>query len=637
MTYYSVSKPYEVFYDNSGDPLEDGFIYIGEANQNPITNPITVYWDVNGLYSAAQPIRTLSGYPVRNGSPAKLYIDNIYGVSYSIVVLDKHQRNIYSNNDEYLEILTSISSGLHNIKEFGVTGNGITNDTVNFQAALDSNYSLYIPYGVYLVDELNIPAAASGAVYTGAGFWHYGDTLQTVIKARTLGQTHIFSLDSGADNITFRDMRIDADDKADICIDGTYGAFLGLDNLGIYSSVLYGLKNRQGLLRARRVYASGHAAIGLSIYSDGTLTDSESTGGTIPIELVAGGNRLSNIWANSGDTAQISLAPLDASTTHINTSLINLYVGETEGGAVASPIISIQGNASQKVQQVQLSNSHIVCAASPDKINIGIQIDEARDIAINNIATLGFTTPSATKYLQNFISASNTVNLSVTGGISKNITKNVIYLDAACYNVNISGHSFSEFATSIAAGTEGAAIFVNDNVNYGSVMGCTFDISGVSAVPYAMQGGTANRWNFDNSIRYTNTDIWVPASGTFSGAYELVGTNRKKFEFIDIDVLYKSTGQITAGASSTTTFVTLENANENRVYLISVRQSGGAANNVFGYAMSYGASSTAIRMAQDNTLAALDMDFTVSGLALQLVLGSGYGATTWDWTLTRIK
>lgn len=99
MTYYSVSKPYEVFLDKNGDPLEDGYIYIGEVNQNPITNSINVYWDVAGLYPAAQPIRTIAGYPSRNGSPSNIFIDSADNLSYSILIQDKNQEFVYSSMD----------------------------------------------------------------------------------------------------------------------------------------------------------------------------------------------------------------------------------------------------------------------------------------------------------------------------------------------------------------------------------------------------------------------------------------------------------------------------------------------------------------------------------------------------------
>ena len=103
MTFYSISKPYELFFDSNGEPLENGYIYIGEANQNPITNPVTVYWDVNGLYPAAQPVRTLAGYPGRNGSPSGIFIDSADNLSYSILIRDKNGELVYSSIDAVSE------------------------------------------------------------------------------------------------------------------------------------------------------------------------------------------------------------------------------------------------------------------------------------------------------------------------------------------------------------------------------------------------------------------------------------------------------------------------------------------------------------------------------------------------------
>jgi hypothetical protein len=40
MSAISVEPPYPAFADASGQPLEDGYIWIGAVNLNPITNPI---------------------------------------------------------------------------------------------------------------------------------------------------------------------------------------------------------------------------------------------------------------------------------------------------------------------------------------------------------------------------------------------------------------------------------------------------------------------------------------------------------------------------------------------------------------------------------------------------------------------
>ena len=89
-----VTQPFLLFYDRAGLPLEAGYIYIGQPNLNPETSPVPVYWDADALDTAAQPIRTLAGYPSRNGSPSNLYITS---EPYSIVIKDKQGRLVYSD------------------------------------------------------------------------------------------------------------------------------------------------------------------------------------------------------------------------------------------------------------------------------------------------------------------------------------------------------------------------------------------------------------------------------------------------------------------------------------------------------------------------------------------------------------
>ena len=60
-----VASPFAQFFDQSGMPLSGASIYIGTVNLNPVTSPISVYWDKDGTEPAAQPIKTSGGYPVR--------------------------------------------------------------------------------------------------------------------------------------------------------------------------------------------------------------------------------------------------------------------------------------------------------------------------------------------------------------------------------------------------------------------------------------------------------------------------------------------------------------------------------------------------------------------------------------------
>jgi hypothetical protein len=99
---------------------------------------------------------------------------------------------------------------------------------------------------------------------------------------------------------------------------------------------------------------------------------------------------------------------------------------------------------------------------------------------------------------------------------------------------------------------------------------------------------------------------------------------------------YYARGQISAAGSTSTTLIALPNGATNQTYLISVRQSGGISNYVVGYVFAFGAGSSSIRIVQDNINPVLDMNIVSSGLNVQLVLGSGFGSTTWDWVITQL-
>jgi hypothetical protein len=66
---------------------------VGTVNLNPQINQIAVYWDAALTIPAAQPIRTLNGYPVYQGTPARFYA----GSDYSIQVLDSKGSLVYTS------------------------------------------------------------------------------------------------------------------------------------------------------------------------------------------------------------------------------------------------------------------------------------------------------------------------------------------------------------------------------------------------------------------------------------------------------------------------------------------------------------------------------------------------------------
>jgi hypothetical protein len=101
----NIGAPFEMFTDTSGNPLEDGYLYIGTAGLNPETNPVAVYWDDGLTLAAAQPIRTLNGFPSRGGTASRLYV----GSDYSITVKDKNSVIVFSTLTNPVSSASSIN------------------------------------------------------------------------------------------------------------------------------------------------------------------------------------------------------------------------------------------------------------------------------------------------------------------------------------------------------------------------------------------------------------------------------------------------------------------------------------------------------------------------------------------------
>jgi hypothetical protein len=175
-----IQSPFQQLFDTNGSPLDDGYVYIGTANANPETSPIAIYWDDAGTIPAAQPLRTLNGYLVRIGTPARVYTAL---EDFSMTVKDRQGRVVFSVLDatslSNLQSSLASSSGsslvgflqagtgaqlrtvqsklrdVVSVKDFGAVGDGVADDTLAIQAAIDAviaagKGTVEVPAGTYL-------------------------------------------------------------------------------------------------------------------------------------------------------------------------------------------------------------------------------------------------------------------------------------------------------------------------------------------------------------------------------------------------------------------------------------------------------------------------------------------------------
>ena len=169
-------------------------------------------------------------------------------------------------------------------------------------------------------------------------------------------------------------------------------------------------------------------------------------------------------------------------------------------------------------------------------------------------------------------------------------------------------------------------------------------INSGAAQAYVQASDGSHQWLTAASGTAGNAISFTQALTLDAGGNLLLGTTSLGTTFGATAGVLKQTGgvftdrtQITVGGGTTTTMFTLANASNNQTYLISARQSGSQNNFVLAFVTAYAGNALAARIVQSNAGGgSTDMNVTVSGLAIQLVLGAGFGSVTWDCVLTRI-
>jgi hypothetical protein len=241
MTALSIQPTFPIFTDIDGQPLESGYVFIGTANLPPIANPITVYWDAALTLAAAQPIRTIGGYPMNSGTPARLYVNS----DYSIQVQNRNGSVVYSApaaterfSDVVVQDINSsevsfIQAGsgavtrtaqakmrdVVSVLDFGADPTGVSDSRAAFQSAVTAviaagRGTVYVPDGTYLING----TTSSDSFLNGVLFpWDSNYDVRPYLRLVGDGGT---TIKAGSNNMVVFRVSTTFVEISGICIDG---------------------------------------------------------------------------------------------------------------------------------------------------------------------------------------------------------------------------------------------------------------------------------------------------------------------------------------------------------------------------------------------------------------------------------
>jgi len=512
MTALSVQPPFPILTDIDGQPLDDGFIFIGVVNLAPIANPITVYWDAALTVTATQPIRTRGGYPMNAGVPGRLYVNSDYSIQvqnrngsvvYSAPVATEEFGDLSSANVTFLQagsgaVTRTAQSKMRDtvsVLDFGADPTGATNSATAFTNAIATGKLVLIPKGTYLRGSTTTTYATDQFL----GILRVGDKTTTnssdpqVIVARDVdssigGNGHCFSDSSNINRpggISYNSF------------DGRV-TYSGSQNYGHYAAFQSGA-----------VYGcSGtttdwfHFFAGLAV-NNGTITNNR--GLTFEVPTLAGSGYVQQNFAVYVDNVpEYTGVPSSGTTNYAlySTGAARIYTGgqanfknvrasDTEGTADARVHIQEPNGTAPKLRIQQLSQNFFdfIIPASQSYM----QIQQAGGGAGTAVATF-------------MAGTSGVMGLGTTVPKVSNIGGGVIQLDK----------------NTISAST-GAELFLNSNAYYNTDWKYTAaaTASQIYMVGNSIRFNVAAAGSADATIN--GTGVWTEGGRWDSNAYLLIG------------------------------------------------------------------------------------------------------------------
>lgn len=370
-------------------------------------------------------VRTKDGVPVADdfaGSSPPVVEDFETGVLYTV------------NQGGYVVPVGGHGAGV-DVRLFGATGDGTTNDTEAIQAAIDSaeanGSAVYLPTGTYAVTSLRIDVAS--------GFRMYGDGYGSVLKGASAG-TQIILLAERTGYTAINGLQLE-----NFRVDGNSG--------GQFEAGLVQLNNCvgfvvNGLWIENGTRASAPSGVNGIAFSAGTVSGTGSIGSITNCyirncskaginwtsEAVAGyiaGNVIRDCTGN-GSCPGIQL------NGGFNGRVIGNYITNTQGPGI---YVAVSGVGATSRNAIIANNSVYACGVSSTTLGDGILVANASGTAVGRFVISGnqvydcgnSTAGGAGIYIQ------NDDNIVVSGNLCRNNEYDGIRV-LNCNHVSITGN-----------------------------------------------------------------------------------------------------------------------------------------------------------------------------------------------------
>lgn len=534
------------------------------------------------------------------GSFAQIDTVNPYKVNFTVPTgLSNGNYNVYVNNGnggadswstpQSMTINNSLytyNGSIFNVKNYGATGDGVTNDATAIQNAINaaekvSGSTVYFPAGTYAVNS-----SYYGLQFSGASNIQFSGAGQGLTKIVATGTTdnYLFYDKGGANNVSLNNMTLDGTH-----LQNSSGG--GIDIYAVSSSNI----------QISNITINGKNSIPINLGSDdGVLIENSNITGKatylgVSSQVFINGT---NFYGTNYDTASIvgmgvtGLSITNSTGQNLNSSNVNsgdwvngrFFVDQPKGGVSLDQYIGnnttiglappVGGPSDQNSgEQLLWENGTSIGLKPPVQLGAetsvtvnSITVNPATAPSLNNqyfLSILGGTGIGQTHQISSFNAATGTYNIVGNWNILPDQTS-VIIANQVPNNVVVYGNSLNGIAgadqtSTASAGVEtysgannfivnnntltnlgtGVKLFVGNNstttnpVTFNQISNNTFanDISGVNILNVTGSNLTATTGNSINNNSFNNvTNVFSLNSGGAIGSSSSPNTNTNVFQ-----------------------------------------------------------------------------------------------------------